>query len=52
MIVETATIYTFSALLLMVIIMAFYFAIFFMIFYIAGWALAVPIRAIAKLLNI
>lgn len=51
MIIETATVWAFSALILMMVVIAVYFAIFFMIFYVMGWAVASFVRPILKILN-
>lgn len=52
MIVEVPAIWAFSALLLIMIIIAFYFAIFYMIFYIAGWGVTILLRVIGKFLSV
>jgi hypothetical protein len=51
MVIETATIWTFSAMLLMQIIIGVYFVIFFMIFYIMGWAVAQALKPIIKIMS-
>jgi len=51
MIIATATIYSFSALLLIMIVTMVYFSIFYMIFYVILWGIAEFIRPILKILN-
>lgn len=51
MIIETATVYTFCALVLMMIIITVYFMIFFMIWYVIGWGLQRFLSPIIKLIS-
>lgn len=51
MIVETATIWALSSLLLIMIVIAVYFAIFFFIFFIIGWGILLVLRPIRRILN-
>jgi hypothetical protein len=52
MIVETATIYAFCGLVVSMTAFTVYMSIVFMLFYIAGWALSFPFRAIVKILSV
>lgn len=50
MVIETATVWATSALVLIVIIGIFYFAIFFFIWYVVLWGIAEVFRSIRKIL--
>ena len=51
MIVETATVWAFSALVISFFVVAVYFFIFFAIFYLVGWAIAAVIRPVLTLIT-
>lgn len=51
MIIETATIYAFCALLIVMISVAVYFMIFFMIWYVIGGAISSFLRPIIKIIS-
>lgn len=50
MVIETATVWALSSLLLSMIIIAVYFAIFFFIFFVVGWGISLVIRPILEII--
>lgn len=50
MVIETATVWSLSALLFVMIVIAFYFTIFFMIWYAIGWGLSKFFKAVIKMM--
>lgn len=51
MVVETATVWALSALLLTMIIVAVYFMIFFFIFWVITWGITLFLRPIFRIMN-